>query len=442
MHSSHYQLRCLGCGTLYSDSEIGFFLNCEHQHEPSLLRSSYSRRTLTVRSAEQGLFRFADWLPVRRTSPNAPGPIVFRSLQLGARIGLDNLFIIFNGYWPERRAYMTTCSFKELEAYSVLGRIPDGESRSLVVASAGNTGRAFLQVASEQGVPVVVVVPEFALPHLWITVPLHPSVRIVVLSGNSDYYDAIKLADLIAGMDGCFAEGGARNIARRDGMGTTMLEAAVSIGRIPQHYVQAVGSGTGGIAAWEMMERLLADGSYGDTPGRLHLVQNAPFSLMTDSWATGSAGLAPLDERVAREQIRELHAAVLSNRHPPYSIRGGVRDVLTQSDGRMYSVTNRDALEAGRLFADLEGCDLDPAAEVALAGLIQSVRNGAIGHGEVTALNVTGGGMNNIERTGRKRYLKPDIIFDADELKGRRDESEIRELVESRMREVMKGVQI
>ena len=442
MHSSHYQLRCLGCGTLYSDSEIGFFLNCEHQHEPSLIRTSYSERTLTVSSQEHGLFRFADWLPVRRTWPNAPGPIVFRSLQLGPRIGLDNLLIIFNGYWPERRAHMTTCSFKELEAFAVLGRIPDGEARSLVVASAGNTGRAFLQVASERGVPVVVVVPEFALPHLWITVPLHPGVRLVVLSGNSDYYDAIKLADLIADMDGCFAEGGARNIARRDGMGTTILEAAVSIGKIPRHYVQAVGSGTGGIAAWEMMGRLLADGSYGDSPGHLHLVQNAPFSLMTDSWVKGSAELTPLDERVAREQIRELHAAVLSNRHPPYAIQGGVRDALTESDGRMYSVTNREALEAGRLFADLEGCDLDPAAEVALAGLIQGVRSGAIRRGEVTALNVTGGGMNNIEQTGRKRYLKPDIIFDADELKGKGGTAQIRELVEDRMREVMKGVRI
>jgi len=54
--------------------------------------------------------------------------------------------------------------------------------------------------------------------------------------------------------------GGARNIARRDGMGTTVLSAADCIGRIPDVYFQAVGSGTGAIAAHEANERLLEDG--------------------------------------------------------------------------------------------------------------------------------------------------------------------------------------
>ena len=43
-------------------------------------------------------------------------------------------------------------------------------------------------------------------------------------------------------------EGGARNVARRDGMGTTVLEYARVTGEMPCHYLQAIGSGTGGIA--------------------------------------------------------------------------------------------------------------------------------------------------------------------------------------------------
>jgi len=56
------------------------------------------------------------------------------------------------------------------------------------------------------------------------------------------------------------------NVARRDGMGTVMLEAAVTIGRAPDHYFQAVGSGTGGIAAWEASLRLKQDGRFLNGP--------------------------------------------------------------------------------------------------------------------------------------------------------------------------------
>ncbi len=58
-------------------------------------------------------------------------------------------------------------------------------------------------------------------------------------------------------------EGGAKNVARRDGMGTVMLDAAVTMKEMPDDYFQAIGSGTGGIAAWEASMRLRDDGRFG-----------------------------------------------------------------------------------------------------------------------------------------------------------------------------------
>ncbi len=52
-------------------------------------------------------------------------------------------------------------------------------------------------------------------------------------------------------------------MARRDGMGTTVLSATTFIGRIPDYYFQAIGSGTGAIAAWEANLRFLQDGRFG-----------------------------------------------------------------------------------------------------------------------------------------------------------------------------------
>ena len=80
---------------------------------------------------------------------------------------------------------------------------------------------------------------------------------------GGDYFDAINLSNMVLASDKFLAEGGAKNIARRDGMGTTVLSATTHIGRIPDFYFQAVGSGTGAIAAWEANLRLIEDGRFG-----------------------------------------------------------------------------------------------------------------------------------------------------------------------------------
>ena len=96
---------------------------------------------------------------------------------------------------------------------------------------------------------------------------------------------------------GFAAEGGARNIARRDGMGTVMLDAALKLERIPDHYFQAVGSGTGGISAWEAALRLRADGRFGSILSRLHLAQNLPNAPIYCAWK-GDRGRASVQRHV------------------------------------------------------------------------------------------------------------------------------------------------
>jgi cysteate synthase len=401
---------------MYEDAEDGFRLECSEDHGPALLRSEYAQKKLTVETRLEGLFRYKQWLPIRRILDSPVKPAVFKSQTLAERIGLENLWFAFNGYWPERNGVMETCSFKELEAHPVCARLPDGADGVLVVASAGNTGRAFLQTCSKYGIPALIVVPDSAAAEMWVTVDRHPEVKLAVLQGGGDYLDAIELASKIAALDGYFPEGGAKNVARRDGMGTVVLAAVEEIGRLPDHYFQAIGSGTGGIASWEMSRRLLQDGRYGSDQMKLHLVQNQPFALMSDAWNAGSPQLPSLDEREAKSRISRLHSRVLSNRKPPYSIAGGVYDALKDTAGQMYSVTSEEALLAGWLFESLEGCDLDPAAEVALAGLVRAVRQGCINSSDVVLLNLTGGGRKRLELEDGICSVQPDYVFSSNEL--------------------------
>jgi cysteate synthase len=429
----HYTLRCPLCGAQHEDRAEDLLLSCPEDHPPSLLRAVYRQKRLVIHPELSGAFRYADWLPIRRTLSGVSGPVVYRSAGLASALGLSNLLIVFSGFWPERGALMETCTFKELEAQAVCGRIPAGWSSSLVVCSAGNTARAFLQACSRAGIAALLVVPEHCLPLLWSAGGRSPFVRLAVVGGEADYADAIQAGSLIAQTDGFSAEGGARNAARRDGMGTTVLAATEAAGAIPDHYFQAVGSGTGAIAAWEASLRLLEDGRFGERKMKLHLAQNIPFTPMADAWRAGSRRLPEIHEAKARRDSKAVRAPVLTNRAPPYSVAGGLYDALSDCGGLMYRISNKEAERAGQLFEDREGCDLDPAAEVAVAALIQAVEAGSIGARSVVALNITGGGRKRIEATARVERLEPDVRFDMEDLRARGVAAVLREL---RQREV------
>ncbi|MGJ3248243.1 MAG: cysteate synthase [Elainellaceae cyanobacterium] len=407
-------LRCTLCGAEYAPDP--FRLQCDRPHAPSLLRAIYSAQTLNINPDLPGVFRYADWLPVERWLDISGKPITYQSEKLAAYLGLSHLMISFNGYFPERGAALTTCSFKELEAPPVLARIPAHHSQTLVIASAGNTGRAFANVCSALQMPLCLVIPERNLSAIWSANAFHPNVRLIGVSGDGDYSDAIALGRLISQMDGFFPEGGAANVARRDGMGVTMIDAAATLGRIPDHYVQAVGSGTGGISAWEANLRLLADGRFGTHRMKLHLAQNAPFTPMVDAWAERSPEISIMNEAIAKSRISQVSAQVLTNRQPAYSLAGGLYDALADTNGEMYAVTNEVSDRARQLFETLEGIDISPASGIATAALMQAIATGAIPKNDCVLLNITSGGIKRMQRDYPLQTLTPTITFTPDEI--------------------------
>ncbi len=110
----------------------------------------------------------------------------------------------------------------------------------------------------------------------------------------------------------------------------------------------------------------------------------------------------------AEFDIESMHSVVLSNRAPPYSIGGGVYDALKDTSGEMYAITNEEARNSGKLFESLEGIDLLPAAEVAVASLFQAVKANKIKPNDLILLNVTGGGMKRIKEDFGLHQIKPE----------------------------------
>ena len=307
---------------------------------------------------------------------------------------------------------METCSFKETEAYSVCARLPEDNKRVLVVASAGNTARAFAKVCSDNNIPLLLSVPQDNISALWFHRPLNDCVKIIAAPAGCDYFDAIVLADKVCKSPKFLAEGGAKNIARRDGMGTTLLSAVEKIGRIPDAYFQAIGSGTGTIAVWENNLRLIEDGRFGSHKMRLYPSQNDPFTIMYDSWKAASRALVPLSAEEARHQAAEIKAKVLSNRKPPYSLAGGLFDAISDAGGDIYKVTNDELGFWKEKFRELEGIDIYSAASVAVASLEKAVADGTVRKDEVIMLNITGGGESLTKEHHDVIYAKPDMVID------------------------------
>ena len=405
-----YQLQTVASGRVFSDE--GWTLDDKQCDKPSMVRPVYEQKQLNVKDGDCGLYRYADWLPIKRMLQNPSEPITYKSEKLAKRFGLNCLYITFNGWWPERNARMTTCSFKEMEAYSVCARMGEElKDKVLVVASAGNTARAFAKVCSDNGIKLLLCVPQDNINALWFDKPLSPCVKLITTESGSDYFDAINLSNVVCELEGYLAEGGAKNIARRDGMSTTMMSATTFIGCTPDFYFQAVGSGTGAIAAWEANLRFIGDGRFGSNKARLIVSQNKPFVPMYDAWKADSRALLPYDADQARKDAAEICAPVLSNRKPPYGLAGGLYDALKDTNGDILAVSNDEANQAKALFEETEGIDIYHAAAVATASLQQAVEKGMVKADDVIMLNITGGGEKRFHAEHEIHYLQPSHIF-------------------------------
>ena len=398
-----YQLRHLADNSVFP-AEYDLFLTSSPSNrlnsefnllKAGLFRTEYTAKKLTVQPKMPGLFRYIDWLPVQKHVLTTACSVTFQNKEVSDYLSLPNLWFTFTGWSPEHACYSKTGSFKELEAYPTFSRLSNS-NQTVVVSSVGNTGRAFAQAAAELDRNVILVIPKNEIGRIWTVQPTGNNVKLLTVSG--DYADAIHVSEKICSLPGFISEGGAKNVARRDGMGTVMLNAATTVGRLPDKYFQAVGSGTGGISAWEASLRLIEDGRFGSHLPELHLIQNKPFTPMENAWNSHRRQILDNDLSNSAHSIQSVYASVLTNRSPPYGIIGGVFDAMTECGGNISSVDNNKARQAFQMFEEFEnGLDLDPAAAVAFAALIDAVENKTVCSADVIFLNLTGGGYTRIK---------------------------------------------
>jgi len=74
---TQYRLASLITGRQFEDT--GWILEAPGEDKPSLLQSVYSEQQLQVKDNDFGLYKFADWLPVKRLLDGSSAPVTYKS---------------------------------------------------------------------------------------------------------------------------------------------------------------------------------------------------------------------------------------------------------------------------------------------------------------------------------------------------------------------------
>lgn len=418
-----YKIKCLECKKLFTDN----YTNICKNHENSFVRTEYRNKKFQT-SKFSGLWKYIKWLPVHKKLDFSSDVLTYKSTGLAKELGFKNLYISTCGYVPEKGILNKTGTFKELEALPTIQRAKE-HNKKLILATAGNTGRAFAHASLITNFPLLIVIPKNS--RLWLPDLGFENKSVKVVQIEKDYTYACWLASAIDFLEGYVQEGGARNVARRDGMGIVLLDAVRTIKKIPDYYFQAIGSGTGAISVWEASIRLIFDGRFGSKSPELHLSQNSPFTPIYDAWRQGKTEVDTLGMEKAKPLIEKVKATMLTNRKPPYSIKGGLYEALTETNGSVYAISNNEATEAQKIFEEVEEYDISPEAGVAVHSLIKAKQQNKIDPKKgIFLLNITGAGYNRLKEDFSTFDLKPDIIFKDKKISKEDLEKQVKELIQ------------
>ena len=397
-----YLLKCLSSNAIIQDQYT------LHYQDGALLQAVYEE-DYKVDESQSGLWKFHHWLPVTKPNDLVSGSRVYKAEALGKSLGLEELWVAFHGYWPERNGMCKTGSFKDLEAVPTIQRLVDHECSGIICASAGNTARAFTYHCGLAKIPLIVVVGQKHKNRIWVPHD-HPtdSIQVIVLE-DGDYQDAKDVAKALGGMmPNWQLEGGVHNVARRDGIGSLMLEAHHVMEGLPAHYFQAVSGGPGPIGVHEMASRIINSVEDESRLPVQHVAQNEGHAPIHSAWQDEREQLNADD---FPNQIPEVFSDYLVNLSPAYGIKGGMHEVLSDSNGHTYAITTQEAQAAKALFEKIEGIDIMSPGAVALAALQQAVEKQIVHPNERILLNISGGGVERFKRENEWRVVEPLLVI-------------------------------
>lgn len=390
---SHVSAVCLDCGytTPYNPIEK-ICPQCssawrEAKYDLSAIPADWPAR---VAARPFDLWRYKELLPL--SNPNRDlfmgegGTPLLNAHNLGMMIGCPNIFIKDERQGP-------TSSFKDRQAALTINTLKEAGISEMVVASTGNVAIAYSAYAARAGIKIWAFLTS-QVPSVKMREVAIYGTQVIKVTGSYD--QAKALAVRFAEQRSLFNDLGARSIPCTEGMKTLAFEIAEQLAqktgfipqpgeapwRAPDWYVQAVSGGLGPLGVLKGFVELKSMGLIDRVP-KIACIQAEGCAPMVHAWRQNQAKAVPV---ISPQTLIETVATGDPGR--TYTI---LRQKMLDAEGGIFEfVSDTEAFRAMHYLAKMEGISMEPAAAVAMAGLVKLVRNGHVQPDEVVVINCTG----------------------------------------------------
>jgi threonine synthase len=284
--------------------------------------------------------------------------------RLGAELGLDNLFLKFEGTNP-------TGSFKDRGMVLALNRAAASGARAVVCASTGNTSASAAAYAAAAGIPCYVVLPAGKVARGKLAQAVAAGSRLITIDGNFDV--ALSVVRQL-GDEGLAVVVNSINPDRLEGQQTGAFEIVDALGRAPDALALPVGNAGNITAYWRGFNRCLPAGS-----------RPRMLGFQAD-------GAAPIVRGAPVERPETVATAIRIGN--PASWRGALA-ARNESGGLIEAVSDEEILDAQRAIATREGIFCEPASAAGVAGVRRLALDGRLDRSATVVCVLTGHGLKD-----------------------------------------------
>jgi threonine synthase len=408
-NAGRVRAECLDCGTVTPfNPAITTCLKCNSQWREARYDYDEIARVLIERIKDRAfdLWRYAEVLPIDGPKPQLSlgegGTPMVQANNLGTMLGCSNIYIKDERQGP-------TASFKDRQAALSISALKETGITEMVLASTGNVAIAYSAYAARAGIKLWAFLTSLVPGAKMREVALYGT-QVIKVTGSYD--QAKQVAAEFAKQRGIFFDLGSRSIPCVEGMKTISYEVCEQLARVhglppsltpwraPDWYVQSVSGGLGPLGAIKGFAEIHRMGLTTGIP-KLACIQAEGCSPMVQAWKQNRETAIPF-------QSPHTLIATLATGDPGRTYTELRKRILAFSGGVFDSVSDEEAFRAMHYLAKMEGLSVEPAAAVAIAGVVKLIRAGQIKTTDVVVINCTGHTMpieRNILGEGWARNL-------------------------------------
>ncbi len=392
--------KCIRCGQEFLPDRIQYTCpNCRGNLDARYHYDEIHRVISPVSLSsdrEPSVWRFRPFLPLGLIE----SPIALkvgmtplsRSMNLGKRLGLENLFIKNDGLNPSG-------SFKDRASFVVVAHCVEKKYRQICAASTGNAGASLACMAAAAQVETMIFVPENT-PRPKLTQLLVYGAKVFSVRGN--YSQAFELCEQVSNRLGWYNRNTGSSPYTREGKKTVSFEIWEQMGyEVPDLVVVSVGDGN------------IISGVY---KGFFDLrevgwIDKIPKIVGVQSDRSASITNAFLGDGVIRKVEANTVADSISVSMP--SDGEAALQAVKNSGGTLIAVPDEEILKSIKILAETEGIFAESSGVACLAGLKKLVEDRWVNPEEKIVLLVTGNGLKDVDNalkvSGSVITISPDL---------------------------------